>query len=103
MIKKSRLQEAEICMAEIKKDISFIKDALKENTQQHQEIMHKLDTFIDSSPSKFASKETENRVANLEKKNNEDRVYYAKIIGLAIGALFIIQIIIANFDKIFMR
>lgn len=44
----------EISMAEVKKDISYIKDALVENKEQHADITKLITDFINSAESKYA-------------------------------------------------
>lgn len=55
---EQRQNEAEICMAEIKKDISFIKDEMGE-------LKTTMKDFIEKSESKFANKWVENTVIGI--------------------------------------
>ena len=43
-------------MAKIEKDIDFIKVALKDNTEQHREMIDKMDAWIDHAEKRFAAK-----------------------------------------------
>ena len=86
-----RIVEGEICMAEIKKDISFIKTEITE-------LKNTMRDFIESSPSKFAIKEVEIRVLELEKANVKQQLFAAKVAGGAITIFFIIQIALKHFN-----
>jgi len=51
---EQKIQLLEISMAELKKDLSFIKDSLSDNKAEHKEIIDKMDTFINSCDKKYA-------------------------------------------------
>jgi hypothetical protein len=50
------LNKLKINMAELQKDISFIKDSLFKNDNAHKEIIDKLDNFISISQTKFTDR-----------------------------------------------
>lgn len=58
-----KIQALEISMAEFKKEIGFIKSVQAENREQnskeHQEIIKKMDEFIDGCDQKYAQKDTQ--------------------------------------------
>jgi hypothetical protein len=51
-----KVNKLEITMAELKKDISFIKESLGKNDDQHREIIGKIDGFVKSADDRFAAK-----------------------------------------------
>jgi len=58
-----KLQALEICMAEFKKEISFIKrsqdESKEQNSREHREIIEKIDDFIKSCDGKYARIDTQ--------------------------------------------
>lgn len=74
-------------MAEIKKDITYIKTEMTE-------IKNKINDFVDHAPEKFADKKVEVDVAMLKKEFIDNRVLSAKYIGGAIVVVVILQIIV---------
>lgn len=99
MAKKSidqRQTEAEICMAEIKKDVTFIKEEITD-------LKTAMKEFINNAPHKFAEKSIEEKVKDHDKKINEITLKIAYIAGAAIVvwtfvSLFIIPAIKANLN-----
>ena len=53
---EQKVQQLEIDMAELKKDICYIKNSLDKNDDQHKEIIDKIDLFVQSSVDRFAEK-----------------------------------------------
>jgi len=53
---KEDVTNMKIHMAEIKTDICYIKDSMKQNDSQHKEIIGKIDSFIQAADDRFADK-----------------------------------------------
>ena len=53
-MEQREINNLNIGMAGMKKDIEFIKDSLVDNKSEHREILLKIDAWIDSSEKKFA-------------------------------------------------
>ena len=53
---EQELNIIKINMAELQKDITFIKESLVKNDDQHKEIIGKIDSFIQNSHDRFADK-----------------------------------------------
>jgi len=101
MINTKIQQEQAITMAEMKKDINYIKTEMSE-------IKITLNSFIDSAPSKFASKNVEGEVAGLKKELdntkkdfNDNKINNAKYIGAGLVVVAILQIVIIMILKHF--
>jgi len=85
-----RQNESEITMAEIKKDISFIKEEITE-------IKDVVKDFIAEAPCKFANKETEIKVRELEKSVDGIINKMAFVSGGAIVVFFLIQLLLKHY------
>lgn len=90
-MKTQRQIDGEICMAEMKKDINFIKEEMTELKETMKE-------FIQSAPSKFADKKTEERVIALEKDSLAGKIWMAYIAGGAVVLWFIIQALLKHYN-----
>jgi hypothetical protein len=89
-------------MAKIETALDYMREALDDNKAQHEEIINKLNDFIDSSGDKFACKAVEERVKNLETANTDLKLFNAKVLGIAIGAGAILGFIVAKaWERIF--
>lgn len=77
-------------MARLETKMDYVAESLEENKQQHKEIMETLNKFVESAPSKFASKTTEDRVKALEIENNSIKIWIG---GIAAGAIVIFYVI----------
>jgi hypothetical protein len=53
---ETKIQALEISMAELKTDLRYIKDSVKQNAEEHKEIIDKIDGFIQSAENRFAAK-----------------------------------------------
>lgn len=87
-------------MAKIETTLDYVKISLDKNDKQHAEIINKIDDFIESAPSKFASKDVEDRVKCLEKEGVNLNIRYATIAGGAIVAFFVINILLKHYNLI---
>lgn len=60
---ENKIQALEIGMAEFKKDINYLKKSQEEskeqNSNEHQQIMEKIDNFVDGCDNKYAQKDTQ--------------------------------------------
>lgn len=69
---EQKIRALEINMAEIKTDIKYIKDSVKQNEKEHREIINKIDGFIKASEDRFAAKkehrELTEQIASLDDK-----------------------------------
>ena len=61
-MEEQELNNIKINMAELKNDISYIKDALVENKAQHKEIMSKIDHLGDTFQGKIQDKADQKEV-----------------------------------------
>jgi len=48
------INNLQICMTGMKKDIEFIKDSLMDNKNEHKEILSKIEHWIEASEKRFA-------------------------------------------------
>ncbi len=53
---ENKIQNLEINMAELKRDISYIKKSIEQNVVDHKEIISKIDSFVQAADDRFADK-----------------------------------------------
>ncbi len=70
------------------------------NNKQHEQIINKLNEFIDTAPSKFAEKKVEDRIKVLEDKDKKNDIFIAKIVGGAMVAFFLVNMALKYFNLI---
>ena len=56
------INKININMAELQKDIAYIKVSSEKNDQAHKEIMEKIDAFIEVAEQRYAAKEEHKEV-----------------------------------------
>lgn len=78
------INNLKITMAELQKDISYIKESIKKNDIDHEIIINKIDHWIDGCENKFAAKWVETTITWI------GRIVFGAII-LAILGLIINQ------------
>lgn len=110
---KDKVQNLEINLMELKKDISAIKEALVDNKSEHKEILNKIDGFIQVADDRFAAKaehkETLQKVKDLSDTidvkyvTKESFVWVQRIAYGFVGAIvmaFIAALILLVFNKV---
>jgi len=80
---ENRQRELELCMTGIKKDVEYIKKSLDE----HKVI---LNAFIANASTKYALKYVEDKLSQIEKRQNKTDI----VIATAYGALVVIYIVL---------
>lgn len=77
---ENEINELKINMAEIIKDIGYIKNALDLNTSEHKIIILKIDNFVQSAEDRFAAKSEHKESINKIKDLSEliDHKYVTK-------------------------
>lgn len=90
----------QVTIAEMKKDITFIKDALIDNTAQHKEIMSKIDHLADTFQGEIQEKADQREVMVMldtaDGRVSKLEVWQSYVIGFcACVALLLVPIIIA--------
>ena len=50
------MQSTEVIMAQITKDISYIKQSLDKNDEQHKELFEKIESWLHEAEQRFAPK-----------------------------------------------
>lgn len=95
---ETKIQALEISMAELKTDLKYIKDSVRQNTIEHREMINKIDGFIEVSESRFADKkdhkELIEQIACLDDKYAPKMAWTVLVwTGSIVGAAIILGII----------